>query len=85
MVVADFMAEWCGPCRQIMPKIQSLENKYGNRMCMLKVNVDQCSNLAHHYHVSAMPTFVLFKNGREVDRLSGGDAQQLKEKIIRYT
>lgn len=85
LIVADFMADWCGPCRQIAPKLQDLENRYGNRMSVLKVNVDQCSNLAHHYHVSSMPTFVFIKNGREVDRFSGADAKQLQDKIQRYS
>lgn len=79
------MADWCYPCRQIAPKLNAMEHKFGNKMCVLKVNVDECSGLASAYDVRSMPTFVFIKNGREVDRFTGADAAMLQDKIRRYS
>lgn len=79
------MADWCYPCQQIAPKLNAMEHKYGARMCVLKVNVDECHNLASAYHVRSMPTFVFIKNGREVDRITGANAAMLQEKIHQYS
>lgn len=85
LIVADFMADWCGPCRQMAPKLQAIERSYGTRCSVLKVNVDECSTLAATYHVRSMPTFVFIKNGKEVDRFSGADSNMLVDKIQKYS
>lgn len=79
------MADWCGPCRQIAGFVRDIESRYCTRLSVLKINVDECSNLASAYHVRSMPTFVFIKNGREVDRFSGANQDLLLDKIRRYS
>ncbi|XP_017484977.1 PREDICTED: thioredoxin-2 [Rhagoletis zephyria] len=81
LVVVDFTASWCGPCKCIEPKVRALSKKYKDRAVVLKVDVDKCSNVAHDYRVSCMPTFVFIRNGRKIDRLSGADERELEYKM----
>ena len=62
LVVIDFTATWCGPCKMISPKFQELETKYPN--CIFrKVDVDESQEISEQCSISAMPTFHLYKNG----------------------
>ena len=80
LVVVDFYADWCGPCVGIAPKIEEMD-KAMDDVDFLKVNVDTAEEVAQEYKISAMPTFILFKNGEKVDNLTGANAEKLKEKI----
>lgn len=77
LVVADFWAPWCGPCRMLAPVMEQLEQKYGDKAVLGKVNVDEEPNLAAAHGVMSIPTVILFKDGREVERqvglMPGGD------------
>jgi thioredoxin len=83
LVVVDFYAVWCGPCQQISPFVKQLSTKYSN-VVFLKVDVDKCEQTAHSNRVSAMPTFIFFKNSTEVERIRGADKQNLEDKIKRH-
>jgi thioredoxin 1 len=61
-VLVDFWASWCGPCRSMNPIVESLAHDY--KVC--KVNIDKNQELAAHYNVSAVPTFIIFKDGHIV-------------------
>ncbi|XP_014678632.1 PREDICTED: thioredoxin-2-like [Priapulus caudatus] len=80
LVVIDFYADWCGPCKQIAPKILAMSDELSD-VVFLKVNVDDCDEIAADYDVSAMPTFVFLKDGKKVDNLIGANVDQLKSKI----
>jgi thioredoxin 1 len=80
LVVVDFFADWCGPCKQISPIVDDFSNKYPN-VVFLKVNVDELSDLAGELGVRAMPTFYLFAKGKKVDDLVGADPRALEAKI----
>ncbi len=80
LIVVDFFATWCGPCNMISPFYQQLSVRYPH-VSFLKCNVDTASDLAHQYNVSAMPTFVFFKNRQEVDRIRGADKNELENKV----
>jgi thioredoxin 1 len=80
LVVIDFTATWCGPCKMIGPIFEQLSNKYLG-VAFLKVDVDECGEIAMKYQVQAMPTFVFFKNKKEVDRLRGADGASLEAKV----
>ncbi len=65
LVVVDFYATWCGPCKMISPKIEEMEAEMKN-VVFLKVDVDESEDAAQEYGISAMPTFILIKNKNKV-------------------
>ena len=71
VALVDFWATWCGPCRMVGPVIEQLAEEYDGRASVGKVNVDEESALAAQFGVMSIPTVVLFKNGKEVDRRIG--------------
>jgi len=71
VVVLDCWAPWCGPCRMIAPIIEKLAKKYAGRIVFGKLNVDENQETALKYQIMAIPTLLLFKNGRLVDRVVG--------------
>ena len=79
-VLVDFWATWCGPCRMQGPAIDKLAEEGYNAG---KVNVDEEEDLAARYHVMNIPTLILFKDGKEVDRMVGVQSKELLEQKIR--
>ncbi|POS75311.1 thioredoxin [Diaporthe helianthi] len=73
IVVADFYADWCGPCKVIAPTFESLATKFSKpkRITFAKVNVDKQKEIASQYGVRAMPTFMIFKNGQAIETIQG--------------
>ncbi len=62
-VLVDFWAEWCGPCKMIAPVLEEVGKDYQSRLKIVKVNVDQNSQMPSQYGVRGIPTLILFKNG----------------------
>ncbi|KXJ77338.1 thioredoxin-2 [Aedes albopictus] len=85
LVVVDFFATWCGPCKVIAPKLEELQNKYAEKVLFVKVDVDECEDLAAKYEISSMPTFLYIKNKKVVDQFSGANAEKLEHYIKRFT
>lgn len=87
IVVTDFYADWCGPCKQIAPEYESLSKKYSSpkTVAFAKVNVDQQQGIAQQYSVRAMPTFIIFKSGSPVETVKGADRGALAAAIDRAT
>jgi len=83
LVVADFTASWCGPCQRIAPVFQQLSTKY-MKAVFLKIDVDKCQETAAAQGVSAMPTFVFYRNKTKIDRIQGADPTALENKIQQY-
>ncbi|HMV42546.1 MAG TPA: thioredoxin [Leptospiraceae bacterium] len=78
-ILVDFWAEWCGPCKMLSPVIQELAAEWKGKVTVIKINTDDKPNIAGHYSISSIPTVILFKNGKEVKRISGAmPLQQLK-------
>ncbi|HOH74939.1 MAG TPA: thioredoxin, partial [Paludibacteraceae bacterium] len=71
VVVADFWAEWCGPCRMITPIVEELASAYEGKVLIGKVNVDEEGDLATKYGIRNIPTVLFFKNGQIVDKQVG--------------
>lgn len=81
MVVLDFYASWCGPCKTIAPKFKEFSEKYTN-VVFVKVNAELDEEINTEYGVSALPTFIFIKNSRKVDLLQGAVVADL-EKLIK--
>ena len=71
LVVVDFWADWCGPCRMLGPTVEELAERYDGKARVGKVNVDADPELARHFGIMSIPTVVFLKNGREFDRKIG--------------
>ncbi|XP_078149277.1 thioredoxin H-type-like [Carex rostrata] len=80
IVVIDFTATWCGPCRFIGPIFVELSKKFPN-LVFLKVDVDEQADVAKQYNVEAMPTFLFLKNGAEESKIVGADKNALEDKV----
>jgi len=70
-VLVDFFAPWCGPCKMLTPEIDALEQEYQDRALVVKVNVDDLPDLAGKYNVMSVPTLIVLKDGKEVNRIVG--------------
>lgn len=81
-VAIDFYATWCGPCRMISPRFEALSDKYPG-VAFIKVDVDQAGEIAQNMQISAMPTFVFFKDGAKVTTIVGADPSQLEAALAR--
>ncbi|XP_028403748.1 thioredoxin-like [Dendronephthya gigantea] len=83
LVVIDFTASWCGPCKHIAPAFEKLANEYPN-VAFAKVDVDNNSEVAESEGVSAMPSFFFYKNGDKIDSITGANEAKLEELIKKY-
>jgi thioredoxin 1 len=70
LVLVDFWAEWCGPCKMMHPVFNRMAKKY-RHIKFARVNVDQCQDIAMRFGVQAIPTFIMFKDGNPVERMMG--------------
>jgi thioredoxin 1 len=81
--VVDFFAVWCGPCKMTAPYFEQMSTKYKNVM-FLKVDVDQCQDVASNCGIRAMPTFQVFYDGKKIHEVVGGNIPELEKIVQEY-
>ena len=81
-VLVDFYADWCGPCRILAPTIEELAKEYEGRALVAKVDIDQNPDSAQRLGVMAVPTVVVFRNGKEVARYVGAQPKGVLKKAL---
>lgn len=85
LVMVDFWAVWCGPCRMIAPTVEELAKEYAGKVKVVKLNTDENPDIASRYKIMGIPTVMFFKNGEKVDQVVGAvPKSQLKGKIDTY-
>ena len=71
LVIVDFWATWCGPCRMLSPLLDEVEEEMADKILVVKVNIDDAEEIAMRYRIMSIPTLVFVKNGQMVDRTVG--------------
>ena len=85
LVVVDFYATWCGPCKAIAPHVETLSGRYAKEAAFLKVDVDKAPDVAKEAGVTAMPSFGFYGEGKLVELMKGADPRGLEERVKKYS
>lgn len=84
-VLVDFFATWCGPCHAMAPVLKQLSSEMGEKVRIIKIDVDKNKGIAEHFQIQGVPTFMLFQAGKMKWRQSGGvPIQQLRNVIEQH-
>ena len=85
-VLVDFWAEWCGPCKAIAPIIKEIADDNGEKLKVVKINIDESPQTPGTYGIRSIPTILMFKDGQVVSQLTGarpkGDFEELVEGVL---
>lgn len=82
MVLVDFWAPWCGPCRMVAPVMEELEKQYEGKVEIVKMNVDVNPQVSQSLGITSIPTIILFKDGKPIDGTVGVRPKEFFEEII---
>jgi thioredoxin 1 len=83
LIVINFTASWCGPCKRIAPIIDKFADKYPS-VAIFKLDVDEVADVASQMNVQGMPTFVFIRNSVEIHRFTGADQAKLEQTIAKF-
>jgi thioredoxin 1 len=82
LVMVDFWAVWCGPCRMVAPTVEELAKEYADKIIVAKLNTDENPDVASRYKIMGIPTIMFFKGGEKLDQIVGAVPKpQLKAKL----
>ena len=83
LVVVDFAATWCGPCKALAPKLEAMAKQYSS-VRFFKVDVDSLNNVAQMYQINAMPTVLYMRRGMELTRVVGANVAKIEDAIRKH-
>jgi thioredoxin 1 len=81
-VLVDFWAEWCAPCRMLAPTVSAVAQQYAETASVVKLNVDDNPSTAQRYGIKGIPTLILFRDGKEVERVVGATSKESITRMI---
>lgn len=85
-VLVDFWAQWCTPCRMLAPTVEAVAQQYTDSATVVKLNVDDNPSTAQRYGIKGIPTLILFREGKEVERVVGATSKESITRMIdKYT
>lgn len=85
VVIVDFWASWCMPCKMVAPVFENLAKKYKGKILFAKVNVDENPEIAERFGIMSIPNFIIFKNGEKIGEIVGAMPEAvLEEKILGF-
>jgi thioredoxin 1 len=81
-VLVDFWAQWCAPCRMLAPTVAAVAQSYEGKATVVKLNVDDNPQVSQRYGIKGIPTLILFKNGKEEERVVGATSKDAISRMI---
>src|SRR5918911_892465 len=81
-VLVDFWAAWCAPCRMLAPTVEAVADKYADTARVVKLNVDDNPSVSQRYGIKGIPTLILFKGGKEEERVVGATSKEAISRMI---
>jgi len=85
LVLVDFWAEWCGPCRMLAPVVEEIAAETQGTIAVGKLNIDECVEFVMSLGISSIPTLILYKGGAEVERIIGVQSKTVIMDLIQHT
>ena len=82
LVLVDFWAAWCAPCRMLTPTVEAIAEKYAGNARVVKLNVDENPSISQRYGIKGIPTLILFKGGKEEERVVGATSKDAISRMI---
>jgi thioredoxin 1 len=83
LILVDFFADWCGPCRMLTPILETLASDMADTITIVKLDVDHAQKTTASFQITSVPTLILFKNGKEINRIVGlKDLDTLKKIVL---
>src|SRR5574344_1481543 len=84
-VIVDFYADWCGPCKMLLPVLTNISEEYSNQVKLVRLNIDESPDISTEYRILSIPTLLFFKNGKMVGKSEGAVPKNfIEQKMNRY-